>query len=295
MAIFTVCQSFRVTFRHNRFLTRCPNASSHLLRNYLISHYRQRPAPRRARLRRRLPIPLRWTHRRQSRRLRRRRPRATSTLTTQAPPRAGFSSPSTEATAGPPSSTISRSPPSARSPSLPRIQASSGPGPVKPGPSATAMSWVMEPTSPPTRAAPGPTWVSTTPAASAACVIHPTNPDIVYVCALGRMTGPQQERGVYRTLDGGTHWDRVLFVDENTGCSGLTMDAANPQMLFAGTWQVEMHTYGEIGGGPGSGVYVSHDGGTTWKRAVSPGLPKSPVGQNRCRRRAHRFRTASTL
>ena len=110
-------------------------------------------------------------------------------------------------------------------------------------------------------------------------VIHPTNPDIVYACALGRMTGPQQERGVFRTTDGGIHWDRVLFVDENTGCSGLSMDAKNPQKLFAGTWQVEMHTYGEFSGGPGSGVFMSRDGGTTWNRVASTGLPHSPVGK----------------
>jgi photosystem II stability/assembly factor-like uncharacterized protein len=110
-------------------------------------------------------------------------------------------------------------------------------------------------------------------------IVHPTNPDIVYVCALGRMTGPQEERGVYRTRDGGAHWDRVLFVDQNTGCSGLSMDAHNPEKLFAGTWQAEMHTYGEYSGGPGSGVYVTHDGGTTWTRANSRGLPHSPVGK----------------
>ncbi len=109
-------------------------------------------------------------------------------------------------------------------------------------------------------------------------VIHPTNPDIVYACALGRMTGPQQERGVYRTMDGGAHWERVLFVNENTGCSGLTMDAKNPRVLFAGTWQAEMHTYGEFSGGPGSGVYVSRDGGTTWNH-LTAGLPHSPVGK----------------
>src|SRR5580700_212301 len=97
-------------------------------------------------------------------------------------------------------------------------------------------------------------------------IVHPTNPDIVFACALGRMTGPQQERGVYRTTDGGAHWERVLFVDENTGCSGISMDAKNPRVIFAGTWQVEMHTYGEIGGGPGSGVYMSRDGGSTWSR-----------------------------
>ena len=77
-------------------------------------------------------------------------------------------------------------------------------------------------------------------------VVDPKNAEIVFVCALGRTTGPQQERGVYRTTDGGQHWDRVLFADENTGCSGLSMDPHNPHMLFAGMWQVEMHTYGEV-------------------------------------------------
>ncbi len=110
-------------------------------------------------------------------------------------------------------------------------------------------------------------------------LIHPTNPNIVFACALGRMTGPQQERGVYRTTDGGGHWERVLFVNENTGCSGLSMDAKNPRVIYAGTWQVEMHTYGEFSGGPGSGVYVSRDGGASWNRITSPGLPHSPLGK----------------
>jgi photosystem II stability/assembly factor-like uncharacterized protein len=110
-------------------------------------------------------------------------------------------------------------------------------------------------------------------------IIHPTNPDIVFVCALGRTTGPQQERGVYRTKDGGKHWDRVLFADANTGCSGLEIDPHNPEVMFAGMWQVEMHTYAMFSGGPGSGVYVSRDGGSTWKRIEGHGLPKSPVGK----------------
>ena len=62
------------------------------------------------------------------------------------------------------------------------------------------------------------------------------------VCALGHAYGPQQERGVYRTTDGGTTWTRVLFVDENTGCSDLAMDPTNPRVLFAGMWQIEIHT-----------------------------------------------------
>ena len=109
-------------------------------------------------------------------------------------------------------------------------------------------------------------------------VIHPTNPDIVYVCALGRTTGPQQERGVYRTTDGGKTWQRVLFVDPNTGCSGLAMDPSDPSVLFAGTWDVVMHTWAMFSGGPGSGVYASRDGGTTWTHLTN-GLPHSPVGK----------------
>ena len=110
-------------------------------------------------------------------------------------------------------------------------------------------------------------------------IVHPSNPDIVFACALGRATGPQQERGVYRTLDGGLHWERVLFAGENVGCSGLSMDPHNPRVLFAGMWQLEMHTYAEFSGGPGSGVYVSRDGGTKWTRIEEHGLPHSPLGK----------------
>ncbi len=110
-------------------------------------------------------------------------------------------------------------------------------------------------------------------------IVHPTNPNVVYVCALGRGTGPQQERGVYRTNDGGRNWQRVLFVDENTGCSGLSLDRKDPNTLFAGMWQMVMHTYAMYSGGPSSGVYVSHDAGTTWTHVVHPGLPNSPLGK----------------
>jgi photosystem II stability/assembly factor-like uncharacterized protein len=110
-------------------------------------------------------------------------------------------------------------------------------------------------------------------------VVSPANPDVAFVCALGRLTGPQQDRGVYRTADGGAHWEHVLFADENTGCSGLSMDPHNPRTLFAAMWQAEMHTWGELSGGPGSGVYVSHDGGTKWTRIEAHGLPKSPLGK----------------
>ena len=110
-------------------------------------------------------------------------------------------------------------------------------------------------------------------------IIHPTNPDIVFAAALGRLTGPQQERGVYRTTDGGKTWQRVLFVSPNSGCSGLAMDPNDPNVLFAGMWQAEMHTYAMFSGGLDSGIWKSTDGGTTWKRIEGHGLPKSPLGK----------------
>lgn len=112
-------------------------------------------------------------------------------------------------------------------------------------------------------------------------VIHPSNPDIVFACVLGRATGPQAERGVFRTTDGGQHWERVLFAGENVGCSGLSIDPHNPHTLFAGMWQVEMHTWGEFSGGDGSGIYASHDGGTKWVRIKDDehGLPHAPLGK----------------
>jgi len=109
-------------------------------------------------------------------------------------------------------------------------------------------------------------------------LVHPTNPQIVYACALGRATGPQQERGVYRTTNGGETWDRVLFVNPDTGCSGISMDATDPNVLIAGTWQVVVHTWAMFSGGDASGVYITRDGGATWKKAET-GLPKPPVGK----------------
>ena len=110
-------------------------------------------------------------------------------------------------------------------------------------------------------------------------VIHPTSPDVVMACALGHSYGPQQERGVFRTADGGTTWTKVLFVDENTGCSDLAMDPKNPRTLYAGMWQFEIHTWGRESGGPGGGLFVSRDGGQTWKRLTGKGLPTKPVGK----------------
>jgi len=109
-------------------------------------------------------------------------------------------------------------------------------------------------------------------------IVHPSDPEVVFACVLGRATGPQQERGVFRTTDGGQHWVRVLFAGENAGCSGLSMDAHDPHTLIAGIWQLELHTWGEYSGGPQSGIYISHDGGTKWTRLEGHGLPKAPLG-----------------
>ncbi|MEP7381851.1 MAG: sialidase [Gemmatimonadota bacterium] len=110
-------------------------------------------------------------------------------------------------------------------------------------------------------------------------VVHPTNPDIAYVASLGHAYGPQPERGIYRTMDGGQHWERVLFVNDSTGASDLVMDPNNPRILFAGMWQLQINTWGRTSGGAGSGIWTSRDGGTTWKRLTGGGLPTTPVGK----------------
>ena len=110
-------------------------------------------------------------------------------------------------------------------------------------------------------------------------VIDPKNPDVVLACALGHAYGPQPDRGVFRTIDGGRTWTKTLFVDENTGCSDIAMDLDNPRILFAGMWQLEIHTWGRTSGGPGSGLFGSRDGGATWKKLSGHGLPARPVGK----------------
>ena len=110
-------------------------------------------------------------------------------------------------------------------------------------------------------------------------IVDPKNPDVVLVGALGHAYGPQQERGVFRTTDGGKTWQRVLFTDENSGCAHLEMDPNNSQILFAGMWPLVIHTWGRESGGPGSGLFKSTDGGVTWKRLSGNGLPTRMTGK----------------
>ena len=110
-------------------------------------------------------------------------------------------------------------------------------------------------------------------------IVHPDDPDRVWVAAMGSCYGPQQERGVFRTTDGGQSWERVLFVDENTGASDIIIDPHNPRILFAGMWQMQIWTWGRESGGPGSGLWTSRDGGDTWTELTGRGLPAKPWGK----------------
>lgn len=110
-------------------------------------------------------------------------------------------------------------------------------------------------------------------------IVHPTNPDVVYVAALGDAYLPRPERGIYRTRDGGDSWERVLAVNDSTGASDLVMHPNNPRILFAGMWQLDIKTWGRESGGPGSGIFVTRDGGDTWKALEGNGLPGRPVGK----------------
>lgn len=104
-------------------------------------------------------------------------------------------------------------------------------------------------------------------------IIHPTNPDIIFVAAQGAQYGPSAQRGVYRSIDGGTTWENVLFIDNNTGAADVSMDMKNPLILYAAMWQHRRYPWIMESGGKSSGLYKSTDGGTTWKR-LKEGLPK---------------------
>ena len=109
-------------------------------------------------------------------------------------------------------------------------------------------------------------------------VIHPVNPDVVYVAALGRLWGPNKERGVYKTMDGGRTWANVKFIDENTGFADVAMDPENPDTLYAAAYERRRTSFGFSGSGPGSGLYKTTDGGQTWAR-LTGGLPPGNCGR----------------
>jgi len=110
--------------------------------------------------------------------------------------------------------------------------------------------------------------------------IHPANPDIVYVAAFGLYYGPSEERGVFKTTDGGKTWKRTLFKDPRTGAVDIVIDANNPNVLYAALWEAYRIEYQMSSGGPGSGMYKSTDGGETWSEITrNPGLPAGLVGR----------------
>ncbi len=111
-------------------------------------------------------------------------------------------------------------------------------------------------------------------------IIDPHNPDIVFAAAMGHCYGPQEERGIFRTTDGGKTWERVLFVDQETGCSDIVMDPNNSRILFSGMWPMRIWSWLERrSGGPGGGIYTSRDGGTIWTHLTGHGLPEAPLGK----------------
>jgi photosystem II stability/assembly factor-like uncharacterized protein len=111
-------------------------------------------------------------------------------------------------------------------------------------------------------------------------IIDPTNPDIVYVAAIGNPYGIHKERGVYKTKDGGETWEQILYTNDTTGCAELVMDPSNPNKLIANMWQHRREPWRFTSGGPGSGLYITIDGGKNWQQLdSSKGLPSGILGR----------------
>src|SRR5215472_8636060 len=110
--------------------------------------------------------------------------------------------------------------------------------------------------------------------------VHPSDPNIVYVAALGHAHGPNQERGIFRTRDGGKSWDHVMFRSQEAGASDLSMDPHNPRVLYASFWEARRAPWALTSGGAGSGLFKSTDGGDTWTEiSHNKGLPKGTLGK----------------
>jgi photosystem II stability/assembly factor-like uncharacterized protein len=109
-------------------------------------------------------------------------------------------------------------------------------------------------------------------------LVDPANPEVVYVAAVGHLWGSNPERGVFKTTDGGQSWRKALYVDENTGANDIVLDPRNPQVLIASTYQRQRKAWGFNGGGPGSGIYRTSDGGATWTK-LNNGLPAGDKGR----------------
>jgi photosystem II stability/assembly factor-like uncharacterized protein len=109
--------------------------------------------------------------------------------------------------------------------------------------------------------------------------VNPRNPDIVYVAALGHVFGPNEERGVFRSTDGGKTWKKVLYKSNKAGACDIVLDPSNPNIIYAGLWEAYRTPYTLVSGGPGSGIFKSTDGGDNWTEITkSPGLPEGVIG-----------------
>ena len=110
--------------------------------------------------------------------------------------------------------------------------------------------------------------------------VHPTNPDLVYVAAFGHHAAPNPDRGVYRSRDGGKHWEKILFRDDRTGANELVLDPKNPQVIYVALWEAYRNASEMSSGGPGSGIFKTTDGGDHWTEiSRNPGLPKAMLGK----------------
>jgi len=110
-------------------------------------------------------------------------------------------------------------------------------------------------------------------------IVHPKNPNIVWVAAVGHLFGPNEERGVFMTTDGGKSWQKTLYINQDVGATELVIDPSNPNVLFAATYERRRTSWGFVGGGPGSGIHQSTDGGKTWRKVTGGGLPAGTMGR----------------